>query len=178
MAHHIDFDLVTTRTGDGGKTSDFSGTVGWKDSPVFELLGDVDELNSWLGVLKHLGPQKSAIEKVQTTLLHLGSRIATDPASPLAAQLKPVGEHEVDELERWEKNLFDGGVKIRPQFVLPGASPRSAQADVARTVCRRAERKMVAFVRDGRPDLAPGARFLNRLSDVLFVLARSWDEGR
>lgn len=175
MAQHIDFDLVTTRNGDGGKTSDYSGTVDWKDSPVFELLGDLDELNSWLGVLKHLGPPRAQLEAVQTVLLNLGSRVATAPSSPLATKLKAVGDPQIDDLERWERKLFDSGVKIQPQFVLPGASPRSAQADVARTVCRRAERKMVAFVRDGRPDLAPGARYLNRLSDVLFVLARSWD---
>jgi len=171
----MDFDLVTTRTGDGGKTSDYSGGVDWKDAPVFEVLGELDELSSWLGVLKHLGRSRDDLEVVQTRLMHLSSRIATTPGSPLAAGLPPFGSGQVDELEAWERRLLAGGVEIRPQFVLPGASPRSAQADVARTVCRRAERRLVAFVRDRRPDLAVGARYVNRLSDVLYILARSLD---
>lgn len=171
----LDFDVVTTRTGDGGRTSTFSGQVAWKDDAVFGVLGDLDELSSWLGILKHLGPERDDLEVVQTRLMHLGSRVATAPDDPALERMQPVGAAQVEELERWERRLFDGGVVIRPQFVLPGASPRSAQADVARTVCRRAERRMVAFVRDGRPDLAPGARYLNRLSDVLYVLARSWE---
>lgn len=172
----MDFDLVTTRTGDHGKTSTYSGTVDWKDAPIFEVLGDLDELNSWLGVLKHLGRYQSSLEKAQTTLLRLGSLVATAPESPLATTLSPVTEADVDRLELWEKHLFDDGVVIEPAFVLPGKSPASAQVDVARTVCRRAERHFIAFVRSGgRADLHAGSRFLNRLSDVLFILARSLD---
>lgn len=174
MAGKIDFDLVTTRTGDGGKTSDYSGTVDWKDAPLFELLGGLDELSSWLGVLKHIGGHRGDLEVVQSRLMALGSVAATNPESPLTANLRRITGTEIDELEAWEHRLLRG-VVIQPAFVLPGASPQSAQADVARTVCRRIERRMVAFVRDGRPDLAPGARYLNRLSDVLFILARSWD---
>lgn len=172
----IDFDLVTTRTGDNGKTSDFSGTVDWKDAPVFELLGDLDELSSWLGVVKHLGPHRDNLETVQSRLMAAGSLVATDPASPLFEKLRQITEDDVGTLEVWEKRMLDSGVEIGPAFVLPGATPRSAQVDVARTVCRRAERRMVTFVRDRpRPDLVPAARYLNRLSDALFILARSLD---
>lgn len=174
MAPKIDFDLVTTRTGDSGKTTDYSGGVDWKDAPIFELLGDLDELSSWLGVVKHLGAHRSDLEAVQSCLMALGSLVATAPSSPLAGSLRKVGDTEVTALEVWEKRMLKK-VEIQPAFVLPGATPESAQADVARTVCRRAERKMVAFVRDGRPDLVPGARYLNRLSDALFILARSLD---
>lgn len=172
---NTEFDLVTTRTGDSGKTSDFTGAVDWKDAPVFAVLGDLDELSSWLGVLKHLGDARDDLEVVQTRLMHFSSRVATTPGSPLEAGLPPFGTSQVDELEAWEQRLLAAGAVIRPRFVLPGGSPRSAQADVARTVCRRAERRLVAFVRDERPDLAVGARYVNRLSDVLYILARLWD---
>jgi len=102
--------------------------------------------------------------------------VATSPASPLHPKLKPLTEADVEALEFWEKRLFDAGVVIRPAFVLPGATPQSAAVDVARTVCRRAERRMVAFIRtQGRPDLTAGSRYLNRLSDALFILARSME---
>jgi len=170
----IDFDLVTTRTGDNGRTSDYSGTVDWKDSPLFDLLGDLDELSSWLGMVKHQGAHRGQLEIVQTRLLNIGSLVATDPASPLFTTLRPVSAADVDMLELWEHTLFNTGVVIRPVFVLPGGTPGSAPIDVARAVCRRTERRMVAFVRDRpRPDLKDASRYLNRLSDALFVLARS-----
>jgi len=170
----IDFDLVTTRTGDNGKTSDYSGSVDWKDAPVFAVLGDLDELNSWLGVIKHFGCYEPTLEKIQAKLLNLGSLVATDPRSKLGETLTPLTDADIDRLEVWEKHLFDDGVMIEPVFVLPGKTPQSAQADLARTVCRRAERGFVAFVRDhGRSDLHAASRYLNRLSDCLFVFARS-----
>lgn len=170
----IDFDLVTTRTGDGGKTSDYSGTVDWKDAAVFDLLGDLDELNSWLGVVKHHAGDRGRLETIQAKLIDLGSLVATDPGSTLASGLRPVAETDVSWLELWEKALLDGGVEIRPAFVLPGGTEASAWTDVARTVCRRAERRLVRFIRDQpRPDLKGAAGYLNRLSDLLFILARS-----
>lgn len=172
----IDFDLVTTRTGDNGQSADYSGTVDWKDAPVFEVLGDLDELSSWLGLIKHFGRYEASLERVQTTLLAIGSLVATHPDSPLASALTKVTDADVDRLEVWEKRLFDDGVVIHPAFVQPGKTPRSARVDVARTVCRRAERHFVAYVRThGRSDLHAASRYLNRLSDVLFILARSWE---
>jgi len=171
---NIDFDLVTTRTGDNGKTSDYTGSVDWKDAPVFAVLGDLDELNSWLGVIKHFGCYETTLEKIQGKLLNLGSLVATAPHSPLATTLTLLTDADIDRLEVWEKHLFDDGVAIEPVFVLPGKTQQSALVDVARTVCRRAERGFVAFVRDqGRPDLHAASRYLNRLSDCLFVFARS-----
>jgi len=170
----IEFDRVTTRTGDGGKTSTYSGAVDWKDAPVFEVLGDLDELSSWLGVIKPWG-HRDVIEAIQTKLLQIGSLVATAPGSPLGDGLKKVTAEDVFGLEAWEKGLLDT-VVIEPVFVLPGSTPESAWTDVARTVCRRAERRMVTFVRDTpRPDLKEAARYLNRLSDALFILARSRD---
>ena len=172
----IDFDLVTTRTGDDGKSSDYSGSVDWKDAPVFEVLGDLDELTSWLGVIKHFGHHQPTLEDIQRKLLDAGSLIATSPASALFASLRLITDTDVDALEHWEKQMLDAGVVIRPVFVLPGATPRSARIDVARTVCRRVERRLVAFMRERqRPDLRGASRYLNRLSDGLFVLARSFE---
>ena len=172
----LDFDLVTTRTGDDGRSSDYSGTVDWKDAPVFEVLGDLDELGSWLGLIKHFGRYEVTLERIQTQLLDMGSLVATTPGSSLADALRRITDADVDKLELWEKHLFDDGVVIEPKFVLAGRSPRSARVDVARTVCRRAERHLVAFVRGGgRSDLHPSSRYLNRLSDCLFVFARSLD---
>ena len=172
----INFDLVTTRTGDDGKSSDYSGNVDWKDAPVFEVLGDLDELTSWLGVIKHFGHHRSTLEDIQQKLLDVGSLIATSPASALFTSLRQITEADIDTLELWEKKMLDSGVVIRPVFVLPGATPRSARVDVARTVCRRVERRLVAFMRERlRPDLRGPSRYLNRLSDGLFVLARSFE---
>ena len=134
----MDFEFVTTRTGDRGKSSDYSGTVGWKDEPVFETLGELDELNSWLGIIKHSSRHKPALEAIQSKLIDVGSLVATSPDSPLYAKLRPITDADIETLEAWEKQLLDAGVVIKPAFVLPGATPSSAAVDVARSVCRPA----------------------------------------
>jgi len=169
---------VTTRTGDGGRSSDYSGRQDWKDSAVFGVLGDIDELSSWLGLVKAEVPWRRwrtrAVETAQRKLQTLGSQVATAPGSPEAERIGRIPADDVDEIEGWERRLLDHGVAIKPVFVLPGATRRSAETDVARTVCRRAERSLVGFIRtQGRPDLQRGALYLNRLSDFLFLLARN-----
>jgi cob(I)alamin adenosyltransferase len=147
---------------------------------MFGVLGDLDELGSWLGVLKHLGQSRRELEDAQRRLLTLGSLVATDPAldsrgavtSPVYAGLARITGDDVSTLEVWEKRLM-ARVEIQPQFVLTGGTKKAAWCDVARTVCRRAERSLVALIRsESRSDLTTGARWVNRLSDVLFVLAR------
>lgn len=172
----IEFDVVTTRNGDGGKSSTYSGEVVWKDDLVFELLGNVDELSSWLGILKQKAGEGKKLEQIQRRLVDLGASVATNPRSNLAVRWTPVSAHDVDQLETWEQELLDSGVTIRPEFILPGASEVSAWIDVTRTVCRRTERSIVRFMREAeRPDLREGSRYLNRLSDWLFLWARSRD---
>jgi len=181
----IDFDQVTTRAGDGGRSSDHSGRQDWKNAPVFGLLGDLDELGSWLGVVKHLGQGRRPLEDAQRTLLTIGSLVATDPelttagevTSSLYQNLRRVTGDDVGALEVWEKSLMSR-VRLKPQFVLTGGTKKAAWCDVARTVCRRAERSLVAFIRaESRIDLTAAARWVNRLSDVLFVLARVYAKG-
>ena len=176
----IDFEQVTTRTGDGGRTSDYSGRQDWKSAPVFGLLGDLDELGSWLGVVKHLGSGRRPLEEAQRLLLTIGSLVATDPGlsaqgevtSPVYQKLTRVTGDDVEALEVWERALMSR-VQLKPHFVLTGGTKKAAWCDVARTVCRRAERSLVAFIRaEARVDLTTAARWINRLSDVLFVLAR------
>jgi len=171
----IRFDLVTTKTGDGGRSSDYSGRTDWKDAPVFELLGELDELGSWLGVCRHLGRGRKELETCQRILLRIGALVATDPADERYSTLVPVDEAALEALEQWEAELMTR-TTLKPVFVLAGGTRKSAWVDVARTVCRRAERTAVAFVRaQNRPDLAPSSRWLNRLSDALFVLARNYE---
>lgn len=175
-----EFETVTTRTGDGGQSADYSGRRDWKDAPHFEVLGDLDELSSWLGMLRHASWWPTAASKplliAQRRLQTLGSMVATPPDSPEASRIPRLTSAEVDEIEAWEQSLFSAGLVIRPVFVLPGATKASAQADVARTVCRRAERHLVGYIRtSARFDLNEGARYLNRLSDWLFLLARWWE---
>jgi ATP:cob(I)alamin adenosyltransferase len=171
----IRFDLVTTKTGDGGRSSDYSGHTDWKDAPVFGLVGELDELGSWLGVCKHLGRGRKELEACQRVLLQMGALVATNPADARYAALARVDAEALEALERWEASLMSR-TTLKPVFVLVGGTRKSAWVDVARTVCRRAERTAVAFVRDqNRQDLVFSARWLNRLSDVLFVLARNYE---
>ena len=141
------FPMVTTRTGDSGTTGDYSGKRDWKDAPIFELLGELDELNSALGVAKHHLPARDELHAVQRALIELGSLVATDPiTSPERyAKLKPFGAERIDILEKWQQSLL-GETELSPEFVLPGATLASAHTDLARTVCRRAERRLVGFM--------------------------------
>lgn len=178
----IEFEKVTTRGGDRGMTSLYNGERLAKDDPVFELLGDLDELNSWLGVVRASLPgsesESGTIRDIQQRLLVIGAEAATPKNDPLYREIPHLGEPDLEELERAEQELI-GRTTIPARFILPGDSPESAWADLARTVCRRAERNMVSYIRSqGAVHLASGQVYLNRLSDFLFVLARSLAEGR
>jgi cob(I)alamin adenosyltransferase len=176
----FEFEKVTTRGGDRGMTSLYNGERLAKDDPVFELLGDLDELNSWLGMVRASLPERESgtIRTVQQRLLVIGSEVATPKNDPLYREIPHLGEADLEALELAERELLDR-TTIAPRFILPGDSPESALADLARTVCRRAERKMVSHIRSrGAVHLASGQVYLNRLSDFLFVLARSLAESR
>jgi len=175
MEKDIDFEMVTTKGGDGGESSLYNGERRRKDDLVFEVLGDLDELGSFLGLAKaetENPEMRALIEGPQRMLQRAGSLVATPAHDPLFERLAKIGEREIRDLEFEEKRILEG-TKIEPVFVLPGGNRLSALLDVARAVTRRAERKLVALIRErGCVELADSQRYLNRLSDFLFVLAR------
>ncbi len=162
-----------TRTGDTGETSLFDGTRVRKDDARVAAYGDVDELNAWLGLVR--ASQVDAdldreVVQLQRDLFALGAGLA-DPADRIADRVSKARliEADVTRLEALIDRL-DAEVPPLRRFILAGGSPAGAALHVARTVCRRAERRMVAL--EPAPD-AVLLRYVNRLSDLLFALARA-----
>jgi len=164
---------IYTRTGDQGDTGLLDGTRVPKADPRVEAYGDVDELNALLGVALAAGLDPDIadwIVAIQRDLLALGGRLA-DPSGRIAGRVvkATLGAQDVERLEAWIDQLE---TELPPlhRFVLPGGCPAGAALHVARTVCRRAERRMVAL---GPEAVAPELlAYVNRLSDLLFVAAR------
>jgi cob(I)alamin adenosyltransferase len=161
-----------TRTGDGGQTSLFGGTRVSKADSRVEACGDVDELNAWLGVIRAAGLDADldeALDLIQHDLFALGAGLA-DPQSkrPPRSDKNTLGPDDVTRLERLIDAL-DQEPPTLTRFILPGGAEAGAALHVARAVCRRAERRIVAL---GQPLDPEAVRYVNRLSDVLFVLAR------
>ena len=173
------FSQVTTRGGDKGYSTDFSGNSFLKDSLIFETVGEIDSLSSWLGIIKHNLKCKSKIEHYQLLLQHIMSLVATspnfniqwEPTNEIYLKMYQVSQDDTLEIEKHEQSILDKGLKIEPKFVLPGATVSSSYIDVARATCRKAERVFVRFMREeNRPDLRNCSIFLNRLSDLLFII--------
>jgi cob(I)alamin adenosyltransferase len=169
---------IYTRTGDRGRTKLYGGDPVAKNDPRVEAYGTLDELNAALGVVLAQDPEDelgtAELRRIQEDLLVLGSRLAA--AHPERALRKgtilPLPEERVAALETWIDRLDD---ELPPldAFVLPGGCPAGAQLHVARTVCRRAERAITALI-PAQPDLrAVVLPYMNRLSDLLFTLARA-----
>jgi cob(I)alamin adenosyltransferase len=173
-----DFDLVTTKGGDTGETSLYDGSRRRKDDILFNTVGDIDELSSWLGVVRsHIKHRQSImfIKRVQGDLIKIGAMIATPVHSSQWKTLELIVENDVAEIERIE-NIVLNKTKIELKFILPGRTAESSWIDVARTVCRRAERNIISCIRDRHmTQLYECQKYLNRLSDYLFILAR-WTE--
>ena len=168
-----------TRTGDSGETSLFDGTRARKNDPRVDACGEVDELNAWLGLVRAISSPTGLtgfdpalaeeIVHIQRDLFALGAQLA-DPADKIAARVTKatLGDEDVARLERLIDRFEEELPPLR-RFILAGGAPAGAALHVARTVCRRAERRMVAL--DPRVDPVL-LRYVNRLSDLLFVLAR------
>ena len=163
---------IYTRTGDDGSTGLLGAGRVPKSHARVEAYGSVDELNAALGVVRALDLQhwlEPDLATVQAQLFQVGAELATlDPA--MLEKLKRVGPEEIVALERWIDRCE---VELPPlqRFVLPGGSELGASLHVARTICRRAERRVVALA--ASQAIEPGlTRYLNRLADLLFVLAR------
>lgn len=161
---------IYTRTGDKGMTSLVGGTRVPKDSPRLEAYGTVDELNSWIGLVAatagNLLPGEDArlLTWIQNKLFDLGCELATETESKYRP--REVSAADVETLEA-AIDRVDATLPAHNRFILPGGTQASAQAQIARTVARRAERRMLAI---GPAENA--LRFVNRLSDYLFILAR------
>lgn len=164
MGHRLS--KITTRTGDGGETGLGDGTRVSKDSARIVALGEVDELNSAIGLLatEPLPPAVyEALVSVQHDLFDLGGEVCIPGRRALASE-------QIARVERLVEAL---NAELPPlkEFILPGGSRAAAVAHLARTVCRRAERALVALAQHG--DVSEAAQvYLNRLSDLLFVIAR------
>lgn len=165
MGHRLS--KITTRTGDAGETGLGDGARVSKASPRIAALGEVDELNSAIGVLlaESLPTEiRDALHGVQHDLFDLGGEVSI-PGHVM------VTEAQVGELERVLER-FNRDLPPLKEFILPGGTRPAALAHLARTVCRRAERALVALAREDR--VSDAARiYLNRLSDLLFVLGRA-----
>jgi cob(I)alamin adenosyltransferase len=164
---------VYTRTGDDGSTALGGGQRLPKDAARIAAYGTVDELSSALGVALAGGLDErlaDALRRIQNELFHLGSDLCFSEEDKAARPVPVVGERHVTALEELIDELTS---RLGPlaNFILPGGSPGAAHLHVARTVCRRAERHLVALSRQEAigPFVLP---YVNRLSDALFVMAR------
>ena len=166
--------MIYTKTGDGGTTSLVGGSRVNKDDVRVEAYGTVDELNSHIGLLAEMlrplrGGYYDELKAVQHNLYTIQTLLATE-YKDIYARLPQLAEEEVEIMERQIDTLSDHLPQLH-SFVIAGGTLAGAQCHVARTVCRRAERCVVTLSRQTAVD-AILLRYLNRLSDYLFVLAR------
>ena len=165
---------IYTRTGDSGDTSLFGNARVSKSEPRVAAYGDVDELSAWLGLVRSGAGDAdlaSILEQLQRDLFAIGARLA-DPAHRIADRVTKaaIGARDIERLESWIDTL-DADLPPLRKFILPGGGVAGASLHVARTVCRRAERSIVAL---GRDAVEPGIlTYMNRISDLLFVMARA-----
>ena len=169
---------IYTKTGDKGETSLYGGTRVSKAAARVESYGTLDELNAFIGLAKaEISDEKvlSQLQKIQFDLFTVGSEAATPTDKMLLANGKNrldlmISEKEIIELELWMDD-FDAELEPLKFFILPSGGKAAATVHVCRTVCRRAERAMVFLneTEEVRPELI---KYLNRLSDYLFILAR------
>lgn len=166
---------VYTRTGDKGTTGLVGGTRIKKNDPRIHLYGEVDELNSYIGVGISFLPQsvdKKFLHDIQSSLFDLGSNLACEKEKRAQFKLPQIKDVLIERLEN-EIDQMDAVLPPLKTFILPGGSLEAAAFHVCRTVSRRVERQMVDF-EDQHPGEVPASalRFMNRLSDYFFILAR------
>jgi cob(I)alamin adenosyltransferase len=164
MAHRLS--KITTRTGDRGETGLGDGSRVPKSSPRVRALGEVDELNSALGLLVAEEPPAEvaeALAEIQHDLFDLGGEVSIPGHSML-------GEAQIERLEA-RIEAWNGELAPLKEFILPGGTRAAAAAHLARTICRRAERSLVELSEKEKVSEA-ALRYLNRLSDLLFITGR------
>jgi len=175
---NIRINKVYTRSGDAGKTRLIGGEERWKDNIRVEAFGTVDELNAEIGLcrelVKEIGNEKFRslirfLKSVQNELFNLGTQLATDLGDD-SKNLPQLSDDAILKLES-EIDTANESLSELTSFVLPGGSVINAQLHIARNVCRRAERRVVSLLKKENVD-PENIRYLNRLSDALFVWSR------
>jgi cob(I)alamin adenosyltransferase len=174
MAVHLT--RIYTRTGDAGMTALGDGSRVAKTSPRIEAYADVDETNAAIGVALALGNLSESVSRVltavQNDLFDVGADLATPVTPDPARPHRRISDEYVTRLEGW-CDEFNAGLRPLDSFILPGGTPGGALLHVARTVCRRAERRAWTLMEHDAAGTNPLAvTYLNRLSDLLFILAR------
>ncbi|MFG0328442.1 MAG: cob(I)yrinic acid a,c-diamide adenosyltransferase [Phycisphaerales bacterium] len=171
---------IYTRSGDDGTTGLHGGARVSKTHPRVVAYGDLDELNAAIGLVRaalneaktDLSPVGQSMEEAQRLLFEIGADLATPAGSRARKKVSPVGPKDIARLEGW---IDEADERLAPQrsFILPGGCELASRLHFARVVCRRAEREIVTL-RHEDPDAAPNETlaWVNRLSDLLFVLAR------
>jgi cob(I)alamin adenosyltransferase len=166
---------IYTKTGDGGDTGLFGGGRVPKDHPRVEAYGEIDELNAVIGMARSVEMMPrldEVLAPVQRDLFSLGALLATPDHEKMKQQLEKARISDA-RIAQLEQAIDDGEAELEPltAFILPGGTPKAAALHVARTVCRRAERAIIRLQKDTEvPQIV--IIYLNRLSDLLFVLAR------
>ncbi len=164
---------IYTRTGDKGQTGLLGGTRVQKNDPRIEAYGTVDELNSHLGMLRDLAAphHQDLVITIQNTLFAIGSRLASGSEEEARKFKVPeVSDQEIIALEN-AMDAMDAELEPMRNFILPGGHAAVSQAHICRTVCRRAERRVIDLgVEVDLPEVI--VRYLNRLSDLLFMMSR------
>ncbi|MFF0921474.1 cob(I)yrinic acid a,c-diamide adenosyltransferase [Rhizobium leguminosarum] len=180
----VKLNKIYTKTGDDGTTGLVSGPRRLKDDLRVEAYGTIDEANSAIGMARlHTAglPELDAmLMSIQNDLFDLGADLATpDTGEPPAYEPLRIAETQVDRVEH-DIDQLNSDLEPLKSFILPGGSPAAAHLHIARTIARRAERLMVELARtDGEIVGEPAMKYVNRLSDFLFVAARhANDQGR
>jgi len=165
---------IYTKTGDDGETGLFGGPRVAKDDVRIEAYGAVDELNAWIGMVRAehpTAPIEGVLARIQHELFSVGAELATP--DPDAFHLRQIGESQIAALET-AIDRHEALLAPLKQFVLPGGTKAAAQLHVARCVCRRAERRLITLAKaEPHCSFQTLIVYINRLSDLLFVLARA-----
>lgn len=165
---------IYTKTGDKGKTSLIGGTKVSKGHLRIEAYGTVDELNSWIGLCCDLtedGKSRTTLREIQDRLFTIGSTLASDPVKEPKMKIPDLHEADITLLEN-EIDRMEEKLPVMKNFILPGGHPTISYLHIARCVCRRAERCCVRLEAENEEIESIVLKYLNRLSDYLFVLAR------
>lgn len=163
---------IYTRTGDEGSTGLYGGPRVSKDDDRIEAYGTVDELNAVIGMARSTGLRSrldGQLSQIQSELFSIGAELATP--DPVQHQTRIIHLDHIERLERW---IDEHECELPPlkQFILPAGDAGATQLHLARAVCRRAERRLVTLIRRGTEVSQDLVIYLNRLSDLLFVLTR------